>query len=71
MTHFRIDPPGLISGLQSRSSSVKTSLVGKNRGEVSHADSLAPEDENKTVSESAGKDATLMKPKRMQFRVKS
>ena len=32
-----------------RSSSVKTSLVGKNRGEVSHADSLAPEDENKSV----------------------
>ena len=54
-----------------RSSSVKTSLVGKNRGEVSHADSLALEDENKTVSESAGKDATLMKPKRMQFRVNS
>ena len=54
-----------------RSSSVKTSLVGKNRGEVSHADSLAPEDENKSVSESAGKDATLMKPKRMQFRVNS
>ena len=54
-----------------RSSSVKTSLVGKNRGEVSHADSLAPEDENKSVSESAGEDATLMKPKRMQFRVNS
>ena len=54
-----------------RSSSVKTSLVGKNRGEVSHVDSLAPEDENKSVSESAGTDATLMKPKRMQFRVNS
>ena len=54
-----------------RSSSVKTSLVGKNRGEVSHVDRLAPEDENKSVSESAGKDATLMKPKRMQFRVNS
>ena len=54
-----------------RSSSVKTSLVGKNRGEVSHVDSSAPEDENKSVSESAGEDATLMKPKRMQFRVNS
>ena len=54
-----------------RSSSVKTSLVGKNRGEVSHVDSLAPEDENKSISESAGKDATPMKPKRMQFRVNS
>ena len=29
------------------------------------------EDENKSISESAGKDATLMKPKRMQFRLNS
>ena len=54
-----------------RSSSVKTSLLDKNRGEVSQKDSLAPENENKSVSESAGKDATLMKPKRMHFRVNS
>jgi hypothetical protein len=54
-----------------RSSSVKASLVDKNRGEVSHVESLVTLDENKSVSEPAGKNATPMKPKRMQFRVNS
>ena len=54
-----------------RSDSVKTSSGDKDWGEVSHVDRSAPEDENKIVSEPAQKNAKLMKPKRMQFRVNS
>ena len=54
-----------------KSDSVKTSSVDKDWGEVSHVDRSAPEDENKIVSEPAEKNAKLMKPKRMQFRLNS
>lgn len=54
-----------------RSDSVKTSSGDKDWDEVSHVDRLAPEDENKIVSEPTEKNAKLMKPKRMQFRVNS
>ena len=54
-----------------RNSSVKTSSGNKNWGEVSHVESLVPEDENKSVSGPAGKNALQIKPRRMQFRVNS
>ena len=59
------------SASNERSDSVKTSSGDKGWGEVSHEGRSAPEDENKIVSEPAEKNAKLMKPKRMQFRVNS
>ena len=49
----------------------KNSSGDKDWDEVSHVDRLAPEDENKIVSEPTEKNAKLTKPKRMQFRVNS
>ncbi len=54
-----------------RGASKKTSSGDKNWGEVSHVESSSLEDENKSVPVSTGKSATLIKPKRMQFRVNS
>ena len=54
-----------------RSDSLKTSSGDKDWDEVSHVDRLAPEEENKIVSEPAEKNAKLTKPKRMQFRLNS
>ena len=53
------------------SDSLKTLSGDKDWGEVSHVDRSAPEDENTIVAEPAEKNAKLMKPKRMQFRVNS
>ena len=58
------------ASLQSNSS-IKTSLGDNNWGEVSHIESSVLEDENKNVSKPAEKNATLIKPKRMQFRLNS
>ena len=53
------------------SDSLKTLSGDKDWGEVSHVDRSAPEDENTVFAEPAEKNAKLMKPKRMQFRVNS
>ena len=49
--------------------SVKNPLVDENRDEVSHAESSMFDDEKKSASKPNEKSATLMKPKRMQFRL--
>ena len=54
-----------------RSASVKNPLVDENRDEVSHAESSMFDDEKKSASKPTEKSATLMKPKRMQFRLNS
>ena len=51
--------------------SVKTSSGDKNWGEVSHLESSVLEDESKSVSEPTEKNSTIIKPKRMQFRINS
>ena len=54
-----------------RSASVKSPLVDENRDEVSHAESSMVDEEKKGASKPTEKSATLMKPKRMQFRLNS
>ncbi len=54
-----------------RSASVKSPLVDENRDEVSHAESSMVDEEKKGASKPTEKNATLMKPKRMQFRLNS
>ena len=51
------------------SASVKNPLVDENRDEVSHAEGSMFDDEKKSASKPNEKSATLMKPKRMQFRL--
>ena len=54
-----------------RGASLKASVADENRGEMSHAENSMVGDEKKSASKPTEKNATPMKPKRMQFRLNS